>query len=126
MTLAAFVSVAAGYLFGVLTVLLAAKYIVAAVIGRGGPLDAGQRKVVVRTAVAGALVGLVPALLLGIVIGATLGSAYGEAAARFIGLGNAGTLPGIALGTLVVAVAVMGLAIAIGAGLGRYLARPNL
>ena len=122
-SVASFVSAGIGYIAGLVMAFVAAKYIMAFVILRSGELDAAQRRTIIKAAAGGGFVGILPALLLGSVVGGTLGRVYGEAASRAIGLGSAGIVPGIALGMFVVVMAVMCIAIALGAYLGRHLAR---
>ena len=122
MNVAMFISVGLGYIGGVLAVFFVAGRIVAAAL-RDGPFDPAQRRIVVRMAAAGGFVALLPALFLGAVVGGTFGGAYGEVISRSIGAGNAGVVPGIAVGMFAVVALVMCVAVGIGAYFGRFIAR---
>jgi hypothetical protein len=122
MNFAMFISVGLGYIGGVVAVFLLGRRIVARAL-RDGPFESAQRKTVVRWAAGGGFVALLPALLLGTVVGGTFGGAYGEIFSSSFGAGDAGVVPGIALGMFAVVAIILCAAVAIGAYAGRFLAR---
>ena len=121
MNVAMFISVGLGYIGGVAAALFLGRRIVAVVL-RGGRFEAAQRRSIVRMAVAGGLVALVPALLLGTLVGATLGGAYAGAVSNPGG----GVLAGTAVGMFAVVGLIMCVAVAIGAYVGRFIARGDI
>jgi hypothetical protein len=122
MTLAAFLSAGLGYVAGLVAAFYLARPTVRSVM-RDPAFSPGQRRTVARVALAGGLVALVPALLLGTVVGATLGGFSGAALADSSGASESGVVFGIAAGVFAVVVPIVWISAAMGAWLGRSMAR---
>jgi hypothetical protein len=116
-----FFGVGVGFLAAMMATFFIGRRAVAAMAHRDVTPD--RRRTIVRGAAAGAVIGFGPALLLGTVIGATLGGNYGGVIATSANMRDAGTLAGVALGTFAVATLLLGLAVVLGAWVGRLLAR---
>jgi len=114
-----------GVTIGFVAALVATFLLAVRFVGAMMPRDddaAAARRTIRKGAVAGGLIAFVPALLLATVIGATLGGTYGGALGDAAGARDSGSLAGVALGVFAVATILLCLSVALGAGIGRWLA----